>query len=214
MERHACSWALLRRDGISVNLEASNITFYQKIKPQLDALNLVLEVKNISAAVNIPCYYAIIFNPLEYDSHLRGGGLGCHLDPYIAINRAVTEAIQARSVVAGGAREDLADTRRLKGNAFKQYRDLFKYWYEPTCQKISRLNHRSPPVTGFKSAIMEIAQRVRAVDKHIGRFLYYTYGSPTGVWVTRIIIEGAELFCLDRQRRCPAIVNYLDNFNL
>jgi ribosomal protein S12 methylthiotransferase accessory factor len=49
---------------------------------------------------------------LAYTSDRRPGvgmfkGYGCHLDPEIAMVRAVTEAVQARTIIVAGARDDI-----------------------------------------------------------------------------------------------------------
>ena len=53
--------------------------------------------------IPIPVYWAIITDP----SWRHCGGWGAHIDPHIAAERAVLEAVQSRAVVISGARDDL-----------------------------------------------------------------------------------------------------------
>lgn len=72
------------------------------------AIELVLEDCTIDTAV--PVYMATI-----HDARSNLGffcGYGAHLDPSIAMIRAITEAVQARVVYVAGARDDVFDHRR------------------------------------------------------------------------------------------------------
>jgi len=51
-----------------------------------------------------------VFEAVIYDKEMRHYGLargyGCHLDPAVAASRALTEAVQGRSIMVAGSRDD------------------------------------------------------------------------------------------------------------
>jgi len=64
---------------------------------------LKLFLFSCASDISIPVYWAIIMDP----SWRACGGWGCHLNPSVAAERAVLEAVQSRAVVIAGARDDL-----------------------------------------------------------------------------------------------------------
>ncbi len=75
---------------------------------------LVLEAWDITNDIGIPAFKAAIFDIGVLQSAAAGKriplpqhGFGCHLNPTIALSRAITEAAQSRLVLISGARDDL-----------------------------------------------------------------------------------------------------------
>lgn len=63
-----------------------------------------VEVVDITSEVGVPCYGASIWDealPMVF------GGFGCHVDPDIALGRALAEAAQSRLCTISGARDDI-----------------------------------------------------------------------------------------------------------
>lgn len=63
-----------------------------------------IELCDITTELGIPCYAARIWSA---DVPLRSGGFGCHVDPGIAMGRALAEAGQSRMAGVSGARDDI-----------------------------------------------------------------------------------------------------------
>jgi YcaO-like protein with predicted kinase domain len=70
----------------------------------LRAVGCQIDVRDITNRLGLPCYRASIWSP---DVPVACGGYGCHVDPDIAIYRAMIEAAQSRLVVVSGARDDI-----------------------------------------------------------------------------------------------------------
>jgi YcaO-like protein with predicted kinase domain len=203
LERHNYSLALVHRSGRTVDLAGIPDDFVAELRRTLRAGDLKVEAKDISEWTGIPTYYALIFSEIESDSHLVAGGLGTHLDPLIALRRALTESIQSRAVAIAGVREDITDAPRARGARFAELRRIYRYWYEETAEKAS--SPRAIPPVPFKDAIDAALELARRKDPGLGRLVYYVYPSPDGISVVRAILEGAEVFGLDRGRLGPRI---------
>jgi ribosomal protein S12 methylthiotransferase accessory factor len=68
-----------------------------------------LAVWNATSDVGAPCFLARICESEANDRSALGNfwGAGCHLDPAVALGRAITEAAQSRLTLIAGARDDL-----------------------------------------------------------------------------------------------------------
>jgi YcaO-like protein with predicted kinase domain len=80
-----------------------------EMRERLQRRGLDVHVHDATSPVGIPAFYC----RLVERGGLRGGlsiatdGSGCHLDPAIALRRALTEAVQTRLLMISGARDDI-----------------------------------------------------------------------------------------------------------
>ncbi|WP_432842736.1 YcaO-like family protein [Dactylosporangium sp. CA-092794] len=74
-----------------------------------------VEVCDLTNDVGIPCYGASIWSE---DIPMIFGGFGCHIDPDIAVGRALAEAAQSRLTTISGARDD------IDGNVYRYVNPL------------------------------------------------------------------------------------------
>lgn len=204
LERHAWSLALVKREAVSVDVASVEDPFLNEVRGALEASGLVLEVKDLTPFIDVPCYYSVIYSPGENDSHLFSGGMGCHLDPLLALRRAVTESLQSRAVVIAGAREDIGERARVRGESFAGAYELFRFWYEPTEEKVA-LPACFPPPANLARAIDVTVARARRRAPELGELHYYRLPAPAGIEVVRAIVPGAELFCLAPERLGPSL---------
>jgi YcaO-like protein with predicted kinase domain len=62
------------------------------------------EVCDVTNDLGVPCYGATVWSP---SLPLIFGGFGCHVEPEIALGRALAEAVQSRMAAVSGVRDDL-----------------------------------------------------------------------------------------------------------
>ena len=62
------------------------------------------EVCDITNGLGVACYGATVWSP---SLPLIFGGFGCHVEPEIAVGRALAEAVQSRMAAVSGARDDI-----------------------------------------------------------------------------------------------------------
>ncbi|ODU05661.1 MAG: hypothetical protein ABS81_06985 [Pseudonocardia sp. SCN 72-86] len=72
-----------------------------------------LEVFDVTSDIGVPCFEA---NAWSASLPLMFNGSGAHLDPAVALSRALTEAAQARLTAINGTRDDLAPTLYTVGH--------------------------------------------------------------------------------------------------
>jgi ribosomal protein S12 methylthiotransferase accessory factor len=124
-------------------------------------------------------------------------GAGSHLDPRIAVRRALTEAAQSRVVQIHGAREDTSREEFVRQIGYDRIKRMNGFWYETgdtiTPAEMTDLSTPSPAenIDKVLNYLRNIADRVIAVD--LSR-------SSIPVPVVRIVIPEFEQYTLDRER--------------
>jgi ribosomal protein S12 methylthiotransferase accessory factor len=112
-------YEVIERDAVS-SWEVAMRAGHQSLRVDLDTLEGEVIVGIVEQVRRSDSDVAILWNPTDIGvpsctafvwSKVSGMGVykgyGCHLDPEIAMIRAVTEAVQARTVFVAGARDDL-----------------------------------------------------------------------------------------------------------
>jgi YcaO-like protein with predicted kinase domain len=84
-----------------------------QIHDALRAAGCMVVARDVTGPTGIPCYVATIWSP---DMPMRCRGSGCHVDPAIALGRAMAEAMLTRLAAISGARDD------IDGSAYRQMR--------------------------------------------------------------------------------------------
>ncbi|WP_216665244.1 YcaO-like family protein [Pseudoruegeria sp. HB172150] len=94
-----------------VGANAISRTRFGDLTDMIVRAGFTLDVWNAQNDLGVPVFVATITPRPGTDAPVAGlsaGGSGCHLDPEIALVRAVLEAVQSRLTRISGARDDLA----------------------------------------------------------------------------------------------------------
>lgn len=76
----------------------------RRIADALCAVDCTVTVCDITGPTGLPCYAATIWSA---DVPMRCAGSGCHVNPSIALGRAMAEAVLTRLAAISGARDDI-----------------------------------------------------------------------------------------------------------
>ncbi|MFI2214758.1 YcaO-like family protein [Streptomyces sp. NPDC020141] len=148
---------------------------------------LTVRVQEIPSVVDVPVFGAILMDSDFFGSEgeLRTfGGYGADLDPSRALLRAVTEACQAHSGVAAGARDVFESVHSRRRPAEQKRRS--ELYYGPASVAFPRRRSGGDDVL---RDIEEIVNRLRAVD--IAQCLVTEVTRPDlDVPVVRVLVPG------------------------
>jgi ribosomal protein S12 methylthiotransferase accessory factor len=117
-------------------------------------------------------------------------GYGCHLDPEIAMIRAVTEAVQSRTIFVAGARDDVL---RPTHEAVKRSDVLTAIEFRRGGRTVSVADIPNRSTTSFHGDIavmLELLQR--AGFEHV--LVRELDGSPFESSVARVVVPGLETY--------------------
>jgi YcaO-like protein with predicted kinase domain len=153
-----------------------------ELAERFSAAGVQLVVADVTGPSRVPCYHAYAWSD---GFPLRMAGAGCHLDPDVALCRALSEVAQARITQIAGSRDD------LKSRSWRLLRDSALEVHVPPSSLIN-FNDADHPVARAESLIADLASMVEIVSS--------TYGSApivvdltkpdVGVPVAKVIMPG------------------------
>jgi len=117
-------------------------------------------------------------------------GYGCHLDPEIAMIRAVTEAVQSRTIFVAGARDDIL---RPMYEANKRGDVHSKVEFPQGVRRVSVTDIPNRATTSFHGDIAVMLELLgRAGFEHV--LVRELDGSPFECSVARVVVPGLETY--------------------
>jgi ribosomal protein S12 methylthiotransferase accessory factor len=137
------------------------------------------------------------------DGMLFNGGVGCHLDPAIAVVRALTEAAQSRLNVIAGAREDFDRQAYRRHTSYGELRDAYRAW----ARGRRSVSFDEIPSAGTGTTEGDLDRVVGALARNGFGAIYATELAPPDLpfSVTKVIVPGLEVFHEDRRRLGPRL---------
>ena len=109
IERDATTrWYLLQEEELArvrIDLKTVSDPDCCALLSLFDKARIDVAVWDSTSELDVPCYVCTISDRERYPPLYASGGMGCHVDPSIALIRAMTEAAQGRlTMIAGSAR--------------------------------------------------------------------------------------------------------------
>jgi ribosomal protein S12 methylthiotransferase accessory factor len=197
IERDALSIAeYTRNPGKQIELSESDGLNYE-LKRRMEEAGLKDKLWLLDSDIDIPTVVTALDDTVLKDPALMVMGAGAHLDPGIAITRALTEAAQSRVVQIHGAREDTDRERVVRTFGYEHMKKLNSYWYEelPPVQMDELEDGSSDTPAANIGTVLErldgIADGAIIVDLSRG----------VEIPVIRAIIPMFEQYTLDRERK-------------
>ena len=161
--------------------------------------DIKIKLMDFTADVNIPTIAASADDTLLKDAGLLTLGIGTHLDPEVAVLRALTEVAQSRATQIHGAREDTvrADFARTAG--YERMKRINKYYFQEEDEKIRLSDIENRSTDSITKDIDIVLEELKSNE--IEHMLYYDLTRPElNVNVVRVIIPTMELYSIDPSR--------------
>ncbi len=194
-------YEVIERDAKSMNAlaverghrEQEHIDLDSVTWPEVNALidrcraaDIRLFVADITADTDVATYQATIVDERE-----RGigafGGSGTHLDPQIAMIRAITEAAQSRAVIIAGSRDDMFTCEKRRSRRFDNEFVNARRNAQPTVVR-PRASEAQSSFEGDLSVLFAKLERVG-----LDQVIVVDLRQPAfGVDVVRVVIPGLE----------------------
>ena len=172
-----------------------------------------INLLDITADVEIPTIAASSDDTLLKDAALLTLGVGTHLNPEIAVLRALTEVAQSRATQIHGTREDTARADFMRKAGYGRMKKINSHYFKSEGDKINLSSIDNNSNISIKKDIDTCIEKLSNVGLNKILFKDLTR-SEIGVNVVRVIIPGAELFALDPSRRGERAVEYdLNHWN-
>ncbi|MDR2829942.1 MAG: YcaO-related McrA-glycine thioamidation protein [Methanobrevibacter sp.] len=161
--------------------------------------NIEIKLMDLTADVNIPTIAASSDDKLLKDPALLTFGVGTHLNPEIAVMRALTEVAQSRVTQIHGTREDTTRANFMRKVGYERMKRINKHYFQHDDEKINIKDIKDRSSKSLKNNIEIATKELKKASLDKVLFTNLTR-EEIGVNVVRVIIPKAELYSLDPDR--------------
>ncbi|WP_296887773.1 YcaO-related McrA-glycine thioamidation protein [uncultured Methanobrevibacter sp.] len=200
IERDAWSiFELTHKNSAQIDLDSIESDVVNDALLKFSENEINIKLMDLTADINVPTIAASADDTLLKDAGLLTLGIGTHLDPEVAVLRALTEVSQSRATQIHGAREDTvrADFARTAG--YERMKRINKHYFQEEDEKISLNVIENKSTDSITKDINIVLDELKANE--IEHVLYYDLTRPElDVNVVRVIIPTMELYSIDQSR--------------
>ena len=154
---------------------------------------------DFTADIKIPTIAASADDTVTKDAGLLTLGMGTHLDPEVAILRALTEVAQSRATQINGAREDTVRADFAREAGYERMKRINKYYFKQEDEQINLSDIENKSTNSITKDIEIVKEEL--IKNDIKQILYTDLTRPElDVSVVRVIIPEMEIYALDPNR--------------
>ncbi|WP_458455281.1 YcaO-related McrA-glycine thioamidation protein [Methanobrevibacter sp.] len=200
IERDAWSiFELTHKNYAQIDLDSIQSKVVNDIIERFESQGIKIKLMDFTADVKIPTIAASADDTVTKDAGLLTLGMGSHLDPEVAILRALTEVAQSRATQINGAREDTVRADFAREAGYERMKRINKYYFREEDEKINLSDIENKSTSSIAKDIEIVKNELLAND--IDKILYVDLTRPElDVSVVRVIIPEMELYALDPNR--------------
>ena len=200
IERDAWSiFELTRKNSKQIDLDSIESETIKDALLKFSKNEINIKLMDLTADINVPTIAASADDTLLKDAGLLTLGIGTHLDPEVAILRALTEVAQSRATQIHGAREDTvrADFARTAG--YERMKRINKHYFQEEDVKISLSDIENRSTDSITKDIDIVLDELK--KNEIEHVLYYDLTRPElDINVVRVVIPTMEVYSIDPSR--------------
>ena len=200
IERDAWSiFELTHKNYAQIDISSIENEIIIDIIEKFESEGIKIKLMDFTADIKIPTIAASADDTITKDAGLLTLGMGTHLDPEVAILRALTEVAQSRATQINGAREDTVRADFAREAGYERMKRINKFYFrdEEEQIKLSDIENKS---TSSITRDIEIVKD-ELVSNDIQKLLYSNLTRPElDVSVVRVVIPEMELYTIDPSR--------------
>ena len=154
---------------------------------------------DFTADIKVPTIAASADDTITKDAGLLTLGMGTHLDPEVAILRALTEVAQSRATQINGAREDTVRADFAREAGYERMKRINRYYFREEENQIDLGDIENKSTNSINKDIEIVKDEL--ISNDINKILYTDLTRPElDIPVVRVIIPEMELYALDSTR--------------
>lgn len=200
IERDAWSiFELTHKNYAQINLDSIESDIVNDTIDKFEAEGIKIKLMDFTADIKIPTIAASADDTVSKDAGLLTLGMGTHLDPEVAILRALTEVAQSRATQINGAREDTVRADFAREAGYERMKRINKYYFRQEEEQINLSDIENKSTTSITEDIKIVKDEL--ISNDISKILYTDLTRPElDISVVRVIIPEMELYALDQSR--------------
>ena len=192
-----------------MNCEEVDNPLIRDILEKFSKVGIEVKLIDLTADINITTIAAVSDDTILKDPALLTLGVGTHLDPDIAVIRALTEVAQSRATQIHGTREDTSRAVFMRKAGYNRMKKINKHWFGESRKIINLSEIKDKSRKSFRDNIDTSINLI--AKKGFKNILYVdlTRGEIQ-IPVVRVIIPGMEVYSVDPERMGNRVIL---NFN-
>ena len=200
IERDAWSiFELTHKNYAQIDIESIESELILDIINKFESEDIKIKLMDFTADIKIPTIAASADDTITKDAGLLTLGMGTHLDPEVAILRALTEVAQSRATQINGAREDTVRADFAREAGYERMKRINKYYFKDEEEKICLSDIENKSTSSITKDIEIVKNELIAND--IEKILYVDLTRPEiDVSVVRVVIPEMEVYTIDPSR--------------
>lgn len=200
IERDAWSiFELTHKNYSQINLDSIESNIINKTIEKFTSNGINIKLMDFTADINVPTIAASADDTITRDAGLLTLGIGTHLDPEVAILRALTEVAQSRATQINGAREDTVRADFVREAGYERMKRINKYYFRQEEEQIDLSDIENKSTTSINEDLDIVKNEL--MSNEIKHALYHDLTrSELDVSVVRVVIPEMELYAIDQSR--------------
>ena len=200
IERDAWSiFELTHKNYAQIDLDTIESDVVNDTIDKFESEGIKIKLMDFTADINVPTIAASADDTVSKDAGLLTLGMGTHLDPEVAVLRALTEVAQSRATQINGAREDTVRADFAREAGYERMKRINKFYFKEEENKISLSDIENNATTSITEDIEIVKDEL--ISNDISKILYTDLTRPElDISVVRVIIPEMELYALDQTR--------------
>lgn len=208
IERDAWSiYELTRKNSKQIDLNTIESDLINQLLEKFRKNGIEIRLMDLTADIKVTTVLASADDTVTKDAGLLSIGIGTHLDPEIAVLRALTEVAQSRATQIQGAREDTVRADIVRKVGYEKTKKKYRHYFNDKPNKIDFNEIPNKSTGSLKEDIEAVLEELK--KNGIEHVLYKDLTRPEiGVNVARVIIPTMEIYSVDSDRagdRCLKI---------
>ncbi|MFH9087071.1 YcaO-like family protein [Streptomyces sp. NPDC017673] len=178
---------------------------HREVVERFERASISVTIHAYTGGLPVPTFFVTTDDTHSRDGMLFNGGAGCHLNPEIALMRALTEAAQSRLVVLAGAREDLEGQAYRRHASYDELRDYLHTWSEGR----PWLPFHAIPDRSSGDNETDLAFLLDMLGEHGLHLVLRTSLAPEGLpfSIVKVVVPGSEFTHVDHLRVGVRLLN-------
>ena len=200
IERDAWSiFELTHKNYSQINLDTIENDIINDALLKFENEGIKIKLMDFTADIDIPTIAASADDTVLKDPGLLTLGMGSHLNPEVAVLRALTEVAQSRATQIHGSREDTVRADFAREAGYERMKRINKYYFKQEENQIN-LSDIEDKSTSFITQDIDIVKE-ELIAHDISKILYTDLTRPEiDVSVVRVVIPEMELYSIDSER--------------
>lgn len=200
IERDAWSiFELTHKNYSQINLNSIESDIINKTIEKFTSNGINIKLMDFTADVDVPTIAASADDTVTRDAGLLTLGMGTHLDPEVAVLRALTEVAQSRATQINGAREDTVRADFAREAGYERMKRINRFYFKEEEEQIDLGDIENKSTTSINDDLEIVKNELTSNEiKHV---LYHDLTRPElDISVVRVIIPEMELYAIDQSR--------------